>query len=124
GREKLNEVGASILEFRRMSNIRSVGRLLTLVDPFQASTRRGGRGLYNMWRWRSYDQVGGSHLVRCDDTKKLFGVGCGYGRRIRLPFFIFVGIGIVADTSDHKTREFIHQPCSLHFEAQDIMLSP
>jgi hypothetical protein len=43
-------------------------------------------------------------------------------RRIALPFFVLVAVGIVADSTNNKTWKVVYQSSGLHLEAQDLIL--
>lgn len=56
------------------------------------------------------------------DGEKLLPIS---GRRtcsIWLPFFVFVGVGIVTDPPNYKRRDLIHNSRCLHLEAEDLIL--
>ncbi len=53
--------------------------------------------------------------------QELFSVRSSRGRGIPLPSIILVGIGIVADPSDHEAREMVHQAGCFHLKADAVL---
>lgn len=60
--------------------------------------------------------AGGQNLEQCLCTS------CGCCRCITLPLIVFMRICIIANASDDNTRKVIHQACSFHFNAEDVVV--
>lgn len=59
-------------------------------------------------------------IVRRKHVEKRFCVSRCSKSCVSLPLFAFMRVAIVADSSNNKTRQLIHQAGGFHFETEDV----
>ena len=70
-----------------------------------------------------YDLLLGLHSTWYHPEEQILSIGCCCHRRVPLPLFVLVRIGVIKYTPYNQTGEVVHQTRRLHLEAHNALLT-